>query len=86
MPIVERYAPLLASATRGVLDAWAADARGRLALIIVLDQFSRSIHKGSARRSKTRAVWERKLRSRTRRRGSESFTSMRRTRSAAIGT
>src|SRR5262245_56449734 len=31
------------------MDAWAGSARSRLALIIVLDQFSRSIHRGRAR-------------------------------------
>jgi uncharacterized protein (DUF924 family) len=46
--IVERFQPLLAAAKRGELDGWAATPRGRLALIIVLDQFSRSIFKGRA--------------------------------------
>jgi uncharacterized protein (DUF924 family) len=32
-------------ATEGRLDEWAATARGRLALILVLDQFSRHIHR-----------------------------------------
>src|SRR4051794_20033110 len=35
-------------ALRGELAAWAETARGRLALIILLDQLSRSIHRGSA--------------------------------------
>ena len=47
--IIERFPALLAAAAGGELDGWARDARGRLALIIVLDQFSRSIHKKSAR-------------------------------------
>jgi len=42
--IVERFVPLLAAAARGELDAWAEAARSRLALIIVLDQFPRTIH------------------------------------------
>ena len=47
--IVERFAPLLERAARGELDEWAGGPRSRLALIIVLDQFSRSIHRGTAR-------------------------------------
>ena len=35
-----------AAATRGELYAWRATADGRLAEIIVLDQFSRNIHRG----------------------------------------
>ena len=34
-------------ARRGELDAWAESARGRLALIILLDQFSRNLYRGS---------------------------------------
>lgn len=44
-----RFEPLLEQAARGELDDWADSPRSRLALIIVLDQFSRSIHRGSAR-------------------------------------
>ena len=44
-----RFPPLLARATAGHLDGWAATPRGRLALIVVLDQFPRSIHRGTAR-------------------------------------
>lgn len=47
--IVERWVPTLESAIRGELDDWALDARGRLALIIVLDQFSRSAFRDSPR-------------------------------------
>jgi uncharacterized protein (DUF924 family) len=36
------------SATQGKLDYWAESPRGRLALIILLDQFSRSFHRNSA--------------------------------------
>ncbi|MDO6562185.1 DUF924 family protein [Amphritea sp. 1_MG-2023] len=35
-------------ALRGQLDDWAGQPRGRLALIILLDQFTRSIYRGSA--------------------------------------
>lgn len=46
--IAERYAPLLASASRCELYGWRATPRGRLAEVIVLDQFSRNIHRGTA--------------------------------------
>jgi uncharacterized protein (DUF924 family) len=42
------YGELLAQAGRGELDAWAATARGRVALVILLDQLSRNIHRGTA--------------------------------------
>ncbi len=45
--IAERFAPLLERARRGELDRWAETPRGRLALIIVLDQFSRSVYRGT---------------------------------------
>jgi uncharacterized protein (DUF924 family) len=35
-------------ACRGKLDHWAADPRGRLALIILIDQFRRNIHRNTA--------------------------------------
>jgi uncharacterized protein (DUF924 family)/NAD(P)H-dependent FMN reductase len=43
--IVSRFTTLLEEAARGEHDAWAATPRGRLALIIVLDQFSRSVYR-----------------------------------------
>jgi uncharacterized protein (DUF924 family) len=44
------YADDLERAARGELDGWAAaGSRGRLALIVLLDQFTRNIHRGSAR-------------------------------------
>lgn len=36
-----------ARATRGELDAWAATARGRLALLLLLDQLSRNMFRGT---------------------------------------
>ena len=45
--IVERFAPAVDVAARGDFDSWAANARGRLALILVLDQFSRSVYRNS---------------------------------------
>jgi len=47
--ITERFALLLERATRGELDHWAHRPRSRLALIIVLDQFSRSLYRGTPR-------------------------------------
>src|SRR5690625_5412000 len=47
--VVARFSPLAAEGASGRLDAWAAHPEGRLALIIVLDQFSRSVWRGSAR-------------------------------------
>ena len=46
--ITQRFAGTHELATLGALDAWADTPRGRLALIIVLDQFSRSLHGGTA--------------------------------------
>ncbi len=45
--ITDRFAEVLEQARRGELDSWADTSRGRLALIIVLDQFSRSVYKGT---------------------------------------
>ncbi len=45
--ITERFGAVLEQARRGELDHWAETPRGRLALIIVLDQFSRNIYRGS---------------------------------------
>ena len=47
--VAERFAPVLERAIRGDLDHWSESPRSRLALIIVLDQFSRAIHRGTAR-------------------------------------
>jgi uncharacterized protein (DUF924 family) len=38
----------LEHAARGELDSWSSTPRSRLALIIVLDQFSRTIYRGTA--------------------------------------
>jgi uncharacterized protein (DUF924 family) len=45
--ITERFGEVLEQARRGELDHWAETPRGRLALIIVLDQFSRNIYRDS---------------------------------------
>ncbi len=44
-----RFLGLLLQAAAGELSSWRADARGRLAEIIVLDQFSRNIYRGTPR-------------------------------------
>lgn len=43
--IAVRFAALLEAAGRGELWSWRLSARGRLAEVIVLDQFSRNIHR-----------------------------------------
>ena len=45
--ITERFGETLEQARRGELDHWAQTARGRLALIVVLEQFSRNVYRGS---------------------------------------
>lgn len=47
--IRSRFAHLPDSARRGELDAWRAEARSALALVLVLDQFPRNIFRGSGR-------------------------------------
>lgn len=47
--IAARFSGLTAKGADGTLDHWAADPGGRLALVIVLDQFSRTVWRGSAR-------------------------------------
>jgi len=45
--ITKRFGQTLEKARRGELDHWARTARGRLALIVVLDQFSRNVYRSS---------------------------------------
>jgi uncharacterized protein (DUF924 family) len=45
--IRERFGGLVQQAAAGELHAWRGDAKGRLAEIIVLDQFPRNIHRGT---------------------------------------
>lgn len=47
--IRRRFGDLHARAARGELDAWRANAESMLALIVVLDQFSRNIYRRDAR-------------------------------------
>jgi uncharacterized protein (DUF924 family) len=46
--IASRFGALHAAAVQGELFDWRGDAPGRLAEVIVLDQFSRNIHRGTA--------------------------------------
>lgn len=41
--IISRFADLTLAGATGLLDSWAESASGRLALIIILDQFPRSL-------------------------------------------
>lgn len=45
--IAQRFGALHAAAVQGELFEWRKDADGRLAEVIVLDQFSRNIHRGT---------------------------------------
>jgi len=45
----ERFLPVYEAAVSGELDAWRRSPEGRLAEILVLDQFSRNIFRGTAR-------------------------------------
>ncbi|WP_266180615.1 DUF924 family protein [Dyella humicola] len=47
--IRDRFGDVLEAAARGELDHWTATPGGWLALLIVLDQFSRNIHRSDAR-------------------------------------
>jgi uncharacterized protein (DUF924 family) len=47
--IIERFQLLLEQAAGGQRDHWSSNPRSRLALILVLDQFSRSVHRGTER-------------------------------------
>ena len=47
--IRHRFAALLEEASRGHLQAWQADPHARLALIILLDQFSRNLYRNNPR-------------------------------------
>lgn len=47
--VTQRFSTLLEEASRGELYIWRKSALGRLAEIIILDQFTRHIHRGTAR-------------------------------------
>jgi uncharacterized protein (DUF924 family) len=44
-----RFGAWVDAALQGELDAWAATPRGLLALVLLLDQFTRNIHRGAAK-------------------------------------
>ena len=46
--IEKEFADDVAAACEGQLDHWAAEGHGRLALIILIDQFRRNIHRGTS--------------------------------------
>lgn len=46
--IEKEFADEVAKASKGELDHWAHNPLGRLALIILIDQFRRNIHRGTA--------------------------------------
>lgn len=47
--VVARFSDLTERATDGELDHWAQTPKGRLALILILDQFTRSVFAGAPR-------------------------------------
>lgn len=47
--IINRFSGMYEDTAAGVLDAWADDPKGCLALILVLDQFSRNMFRGDAK-------------------------------------
>jgi uncharacterized protein (DUF924 family) len=47
--LAARFGPAADAAARGGLDHWATTPRGRLALVLLLDQLPRNVHRGSAR-------------------------------------
>lgn len=47
--IEARFGNTIDLAARGALDSWKTTPRGRLALVIVLDQFSRNVFRGTPR-------------------------------------
>ncbi len=63
------------AAARGELDAWEGSREGALALLILLDQFSRNLHRGSAQAFATDAK-ARGIASRSIARGDDAATPM----------
>ena len=63
--MARRFGAAHAEAAAGRLDGWAANAEGALALVLLLDQFSRNLHRGSAQAfaqdERARAVAEKAL-------------------------
>lgn len=63
--IRERFGQLHQAATRGELNHWSGDPHGALALVLLLDQFSRNLYRGDPRTyaadDQARALCERAL-------------------------
>lgn len=49
LEIQKEFADEVARASKGELDHWGTESHGRLALIILIDQFRRNIHRGTTR-------------------------------------
>lgn len=47
--IRKRYGALVEAAVAGSLDSWQKSVSGRLALLVLLDQFTRNLYRGTAR-------------------------------------
>ena len=47
--VVGRFTNAVGAAVAGTLEAWRASPRGRLALVILLDQFTRNVFRGTPR-------------------------------------
>ncbi len=47
--IKSRFEPLVEAACRSELEEWTTSAEGSLAVVILIDQFSRNVYRGSAR-------------------------------------
>lgn len=47
--IRQRYGTLIEAAVAGKLDSWRGSVSGRLALLILLDQFTRNVYRGTPR-------------------------------------
>jgi uncharacterized protein (DUF924 family) len=45
--VIARFGSTVAAAMNGELDAWSASPRSRLALVIILDQFTRNVFRGT---------------------------------------
>ena len=50
--IRDRFGDLLAAAERGELEGWRSTPRGLLVLIVLLDQFTRHVHRGDCKRGR----------------------------------
>jgi uncharacterized protein (DUF924 family) len=49
LEVRERFATTVEAALAGELEGWAATIHGRLALVLVIDQFTRNVYRGDAK-------------------------------------